>query len=139
MQDFLAADDQDINNTFVENTTNASFVDSKVENLLKSSYVVPESCLNQNLGLNESGKNNWIIFPNPVKDFVNIKSIVADYEGDIIYQITNQFGQIIFKGKLNFDNFHTKLNLTSLNTGLYILTIKSAKQTQSFKLIKAAI
>ena len=51
MQDFLAADDNNINNTFVENTTNASFVDSKIENLIKSSHVVPDSCLNQCLGL----------------------------------------------------------------------------------------
>ena len=138
MQDFLAADDQDINNTFLENTTNASFVESKVENLLKSSYVVPESCLNQNLGLNESSKNNWIVFPNPFKDFINIKSVAGNYEENIAYKITNQFGQIIFKGKLNFDNFHTKLNITSLNTGVYILTIKSTKQTQSYKLIKVA-
>ena len=90
------------------------------------------------MGLNESSKNNWIVFPNPFKDFINIKSVAGNYEENIAYQITNQFGQIIFKGKLNLDNFQTKLNLTSLNTGVYILTIKSTKQNQSYKLIKVA-
>jgi len=139
MQDFLAADDNDINNTFLENTTNASFVDSKIEDLLKSSYIVPESCLNQSLGLNDNNKDNWLVFPNPFKEFINIKSLQQGYNQDASYQITNQFGQIIFSGNLKFDNNKTKLNLSHLNIGVYILTIKTNQETQNYKILKKDI
>jgi hypothetical protein len=138
MQDFLAADDNNINNTFVENTTNASFVDSKIENLIKSSHVVPDSCLNQGLGLDENINKNWLVFPNPFSKFINIESL-AGFNQDVFYQITNQFGQIIFTGKLNFENNRAKLNLSSLNTGIYVLTVKTKQESQSYKILKRDI
>jgi uncharacterized protein (DUF1501 family) len=138
MQDFLAADDNDINNTFLENTTNASFVDSKIENLIKSSHIVPDSCLNQPLGLDENINKNWLVFPNPFSKFINIESL-AGFNQDVFYQITNQFGQIIFTGKLNFENNRAKLNLSSLNTGIYVLTVKTKQESQSYKILKRDI
>ena len=58
---------------------------------------------------------------------------------DAFYQITNQFGQIIFSGNLKFDNNETKLNLSNLNIGVYILTIKTNQETQNYKILKKDI
>mgnify|MGYP001291021362 FL=1 len=137
MQDFLSASDQNINNTFMENITNASFTDSKIQDLLKPSYIVPESCLNQNLSSADHIFKDWLVFPNPFVDFVNIKSLRTFPQTNNHFEVTNQFGQIIFKGEMNLSEGHTRLNLSSLNVGLYILTIRNRQRTQSFKILKS--
>ena len=137
MQDFLSASDQNINNTFMENITNASFTDSKIQDLLKPSYIVPESCLNQNLSSADHILKDWLVFPNPFVDFVNIKSLRTFPQTNNHFEVTNQFGQIIFKGEMNLSEGHTRLNLSSLNVGLYILTIRNRQRIQSFKILKS--
>ena len=139
MQDFLAADDQNIDNTFLENISNASFTESKIQDLVKSSYSVPESCLNQNLGSNDFNSKDWLIYPNPFHDYINIKPLSDYYGHDCSFQITNQFGQIILEGPLNFIDESIKLKLSNLNVGLYIITIKTKNKQDSFKILKGAI
>ena len=139
MQDFLAADDQNIDNTFLENISNASFTESKIQDLVKSSYSVPESCLNQNLGSNDFNSKDWLIYPNPFHDYINIKPLSDCYGHDCSFQITNQFGQIILEGPLNFIDESIKLKLSNLNVGLYIITIKTKNKQDSFKILKGAI
>ncbi|MBK86373.1 MAG: hypothetical protein CMC86_04145 [Flavobacteriaceae bacterium] len=139
MQDFLAADDQNIDNTFLENTSNASFTDSKIQDLVKSSYCVPESCLNQNLDSNDFNSKDWLIYPNPFHDYINIKPLSEYYGQDCSFKITNQFGQIILEGPLNFIDRSIKLKLSTLNVGLYIITIKTKNKQNSFKLLKGSI
>lgn len=69
-----------------------------------------------------------IIYPNPVKDVMNI---IGKAKGDFIYQIYNTVGQVVLKGK-SVDN---KINAKSLLSGNYIIEItdkNGEKITQKF-------
>ena len=58
---------------------------------------------------------------------------------DCSFKITNQFGQIILEGPLNFIDRSVKLKLSTLNVGLYIITIKTKNKQDSFKLLKGSV
>lgn len=70
------------------------------------------------------------IYPNPVKDIINIQSKTA---GELDYKITDIAGRMISKGK----SADKKINIQNLKTGNYILelTDKSGQKTTE-KIIK---
>ncbi len=82
------------------------------------------------LGLFLNTSKNLIIYPNPTKDIIYISD---KYMNDS-YQIISINGRIIKKGKINSD----KINITSINSGIYFLKILNAKSNGVFisKLIK---
>lgn len=138
MQDFLGAGIDNVNATFIDNTTNVSFTEQKIQNLLKSNYVVPESCWNESLGIENSFKKNWFVYPNPFKTHIDLKSLTAYYDQSTSYILVNQFGQIVQQGTLKFINESARIHLPNVNTGLYILTLNSHGKSESYKLLRAA-
>ena len=137
MQDFLGAGIDNVNATFIENTTNASFAEQKIQNLLKSNYVVPESCWNESLGTESSVRKNWFVYPNPFKNHIDLKSLTAYSDQSTSYILVNQFGQIVQEGTLKFINESARIYLPNVNTGLYILTLNSYGKNESYKLLRA--
>ena len=137
MQDFLGAGIDNVNATFIDNTTNASFAEQKIQNLLKSNYVVPESCWNESLGTENSVRKNWFVYPNPFKTHIDLKSLTVYDNQTTSYILVNQFGQIIQQGTLKFINGSARIHLPSMNTGLYMLTINSHGKNESYKLLRA--
>ena len=138
MQDFLGAGIDNVNATFIDNTTNDSFAEQKIQNLLKSNYVVPESCWNESLGIENSIKKNWFVYPNPFKTYIDLKSLTAYNDQSTSYILVNQFGQIVQEGTLKFINESARIHLTNVNTGLYILTLNTHGKNESYKLLRAA-
>lgn len=67
------------------------------------------------------------IFPNPVKNFLYIKS---DNQKDYYYQIYNMSGQLIKSGKFEDE----KTDLSSLTTGVYLIRINNSENV--IKIIK---
>ena len=65
------------------------------------------------------------IFPNPTKNFLYI-----DHESIGIYEICDVYGNVLKKGKGN------KIDVSSLNEGIYILTFYDDKNVYFFKFIK---
>ena len=137
MQDFLGAGIDNVNATFIDNTTNASFAEQKIQNLLKSNYVVPESCWNESLGTENSVRKNWFVYPNPFKTHIDLKFLTAYSDQSTSYILVNQFGQIVQEGTLKFINGSARIHLPSMNTGLYILTLNSYGKNESYKLLRA--
>jgi uncharacterized protein (DUF1501 family) len=137
MQDFLGAGIDNVNAAFIENTTNASFAEQKIQNLLKSNYVVPESCWNESLGTENSVRKNWFVYPNPFKTHIDLKSLTVYDDQTTSYILVNQFGQIIQQGPLKFINGSARIHLPNVNTGLYILTLNSHGKNESYKLLRA--
>lgn len=83
-----------------------------------------------NLASNEVVSSDKIsVYPNPVKDIVTIKSS-ENITAAEVYALT---GQSVFSAKKVIDN---KLDLSSLNKGIYILKVETAKGSQTIKLIK---
>jgi uncharacterized protein (DUF1501 family) len=135
MQDFLGSDSNTINSTFMDNITNASFADQKIQNLLKAGYVVPESCYAESLGIQNLDSDEWMVYPNPFKNHFNIKGLSTSPNLSTSFVLVNQFGQRIQGGYLKFIDGNARVDLPNLNTGIYILTLKNSFKTQSFKLI----
>lgn len=135
MQDFLGSDSNTINSTFMDNITNASFADQKIQNLLKAGYVVPESCYAESLGIQNLDSDEWMVYPNPFKNHFNIKGLSTSPNLSTSFVLVNQFGQRIHGGYLKFIDGNARVDLPNLNTGIYILTLKNSFKTQSFKLI----
>jgi uncharacterized protein (DUF1501 family) len=135
MQDFLGSDTNSINSTFMDNITNASFADQKIQNLLKAGYVVPESCYAESLGIQNLDSDEWVVYPNPFKNHFNVKGLSTSPNLSTSFVLVNQFGQRIHGGYLKFIDGNARVDLPNLNTGIYILTLKNSFKTQSFKLI----
>ena len=70
--------------------------------------------------LNNMVKNKLIVFPNPVKDLLNLD---AKDDKDYYYQIYNMAGQLIKKGKFN----NKQTNISELPTGNYLIRINNSE------------
>ena len=120
-----------------DHTSEESFVESKINDLIKNSHIVPEDCY-------EITTNNYVedefyfkAFPNPVKSTINIVSSINlnIYTKFEVYDLN---GRLIKNGKIFHSNIQTiKINLADLNCGIYILKIHSDKNKKEFKIVKS--
>ena len=133
-QDFLGASDSQIDATFLDNSTNSSFTDSKINELLKNSHNVDASCYNEALNTPVPTTGEWAIFPNPFQDDINVTSEYPELETH--FELHNQTGQVIKKGVLNFRNAKAIITTNGLARGLYILTLFNRQDKSVHKLIK---
>lgn len=81
------------------------------------------------LAVSDASKGNaTLLYPNPVKDLINIQSKDSS---DFSYQIYNTAGQIVLKGK----SADKKINAQNLSSGNYIIELtdkNGEKTTQKF-------
>jgi len=135
LQNFLGASDTIVDYTFFNHTSNTSFTDAKITDLIKSAFLVPESCYNNTLGVNSLDINNNIqLYPNPFTTHVIIQSS-QKLEGS--YQIYNLRGQMITAGTIAVDDFNpARINLEQLESGIYLFVMQSNSKTETFKIIK---
>ncbi len=75
-----------------------------------------------------NGQDVFSVFPNPAGDILNVTNVKDRSE----YTIHNTAGQIVLKGAIK----DQKLNVSSLKTGNYVITVKQDEQSQSVKFIK---
>ena len=74
--------------------------------------------------------NTISIFPNPAKNSIQLKNN-NDLEISSI-KITNVLGKVVLRSKLN----DSKIDISNLNSGIYILTIQSENNSKNIKFIK---
>ena len=88
----------------------------------------------QPLSFNKLDKLNASIYPNPTTDVLNIQTedIFPENTMAIVYDISGK--QILTMPLQNLNS--SKINVSNLNAGVYILTISNAEQNKSFKFIK---
>jgi hypothetical protein len=85
--------------------------------------------INSSLGVNESVKNNFVLYPNPAANVLNIKGDFDDEESVTIY---NMLGQTVLR-KAVISNDQS-IDITSLAQGIYNVYFNNAKV--SYKFIK---
>jgi len=98
-------------------------------------YGVPnlELALNIGLSVEEEKENGFKIFPNPVSNTLYIK---AFYENEpMSLGIYNVLGKVVLQKEITEAN--TDIDVTSLATGMYIISLKSNSTSKTFKLIKS--
>ncbi len=88
--------------------------------------------LNENSsGIKSNDKSSRLkMYPNPVSNFLNVK---IDNISDYTITITNILGKKVYKRKL--DN-SSKINISELNSGIYIASVSDGKLTMSKKIVK---
>ncbi|WP_313377255.1 T9SS type A sorting domain-containing protein [Chishuiella sp.] len=86
---------------------------------------------NNSLSTNDINTNTLTIYPNPIKDYLEIKSL----ETIKAIEIISSSGERIFS-KSNINNNHFKTNLSNLKAGVYILKIETGKKIEIKKVIK---
>ena len=67
-------------------------------------------------GINEFGKVEFSIYPNPAKDVININSTAQKYE----YQLMNNLGQVVLKGAVSGEN---AISVEDVENGVYFLKL----------------
>ncbi|MDA9126332.1 DUF1501 domain-containing protein [Flavobacteriaceae bacterium] len=134
MQDFLGSNDAIVDAAFVGNMNSESFTDFKISELIKSEFLVPESCYDGSLNIPSETLAEWSVYPNPFKTDFFVKS--ENQHLGTSYELRNQLGQRVLKGDLEFINGNAMVHTKNLQNGLYILTLKNSIESSVHKLIK---
>jgi hypothetical protein len=95
----------------------------------ESNFIFAGACGNADfyLTIEAQNKQEIVMYPNPSKGNISIE-IQADCLNEML-RIYNVYGQLIQTRSLN--NFKTNIDLTSLNSGVYFISIKN----KSYKII----
>ncbi|MEO9531549.1 MAG: S8 family peptidase [Crocinitomicaceae bacterium] len=84
--------------------------------------------------IHELNQNEFVIFPNPFKDYFNI--IKSDFY-DISFIVTDISGKVVYNyTEVNSSDLFVKVDLQDARAGVYFITIYYADNFNSFKLIK---
>ena len=83
------------------------------------------------LGVEEISLNAFNVSPNPVKDVVTINTT----SGFDTVEVFNQLGQSVLKSSSSLMNSN-RLDLSSLNPGIYLMQIRSSNRSKTIKIIK---
>jgi hypothetical protein len=81
----------------------------------------------------KSYASDIILYPNPVSDYLNIKTS-GSYSGDIVYQITNISGKLISSGILVYGDF--TIDTRNMLSGVYLLKISVNNETVVYRVVK---
>lgn len=76
------------------------------------------------------GKNNFQIYPNPAKNYFSIETNVTETS---TYEVVDINGKTLLTGTVTNKK---RIDTSALRSGFYLVTIKSKKATQTYKLIK---
>lgn len=133
LQDYLGASNEIIDNTFFNHTTNESFNDHKIENLVKDEYNISKLCIKAPVeGLKED--QEWQVFPNPFSDRVVLYSL--NEEPTVTYEILTISGAFLMSRQEETTFGRLELYLGHLDTGAYILKVISNNKTEVHKIMK---
>ncbi|MDC0949852.1 T9SS type A sorting domain-containing protein [Flavobacteriaceae bacterium] len=83
------------------------------------------------LSFNDNQLNSIVVSPNPVKDVVTINNL----SGLDSVEVFNQLGQLVLKSNADLLN-DNRLDLSTLNPGMYMLKIKAENKSKTVKIIK---
>ncbi|MBK9504069.1 MAG: multicopper oxidase domain-containing protein [Bacteroidetes bacterium] len=67
--------------------------------------------------------SNWIIYPNPVIDFITVQTITM--ESNVEYKIFNDIGEKVISSQKNNTN-NIEINVSQLPAGAYLIQLKSS-------------
>jgi len=133
LQNFLGANDAIIDDTFFNHTLNDSFVNLKIEDLLKSNFDISKGCIsNQNDTFKEN--KNWLLYPNPFRETVHLSSIA--YLETVSFRIYNASGVLLTERTEYLVNGNVTLDLPNLSSGIYFFEIIMEGDNEIHKAIK---
>ena len=133
LQDYLGADDNAIDSTFFNHTSNESFTENKIQDLIKPEYSVEENCMSNTLSYNNFELKIFKITPNP---FVNeIRILNSNFEYEFSYVILDLNGRIIMSG---VSVANSPINLDNIINGIYFIRINFDNRVETHRIIKSS-
>lgn len=88
------------------------------------------SAYDASLSAGSFNNSNFLIYPNPVKDMLNIS-----YSSEISYvRVVNMLGQEVISRDINATS--TQLDMSHLSAGAYLVTVSSGDALKTLKVIK---
>lgn len=132
LQDYLGADDNAIDSTFFNHTSNESFTDHKISELIKPEFSVEENCYSNTLSNPTTNVKYFTILPNPFQ--TEIKIINSDYENTISYEIFDLNGRMVKSG---VSSLNKSIMLDNIMNGIYFIKIKFDNRIESHRIIKS--
>ena len=91
-------------------------------------HVIDKVLLPSSSSIQESGLTDIKIYPNPSSDIINLIS-----KEPLRFELTDLNGKIIFSGDVETS---ATVNITNLDSGLYLLNLYSQKGTKSLPIVK---
>lgn len=83
-------------------------------------------------GINDAVNFDFAVMPNPANNQVALR---GEFEKGATYELMNQLGQVVLAGPVTTTN--TVVNVADLNSGIYLVRIKSGSKTGVQRLIVA--
>lgn len=135
LQDFLGASDTIIDHTFFNYSTNESFVNTKIERVIKSSHSISKGCIADPAdNINPETRKNWFVYPNPFTTQLNLNSL-KEFSG-VYYKLYDNSGKLVIYGSKEVINNAVLIEVPKLASGLYFLQIESGGRTESHKVFR---
>ncbi|QIE60742.1 T9SS type A sorting domain-containing protein [Rasiella rasia] len=82
------------------------------------------------LSVNDFLDNQFVLYPNPVQNILNIETPIANYGVEIF----NIQGQKIFSSEKNANN--SQIDYSSFAAGMYVMRLTSESSVQTFRIVK---
>ncbi|WP_082379362.1 DUF1501 domain-containing protein [Pseudalgibacter alginicilyticus] len=133
LQNYLGADDTIIDATFFNHTINDSFVNLRIEDLLKSEFDISKGCVASSNNTAAENKN-WLVYPNPFRDLVNISGITT--VETMVLKIYNASGILLINKTEAIIDSKVSINLYNFSSGTYFFEILSGGKKEIHKVIK---
>lgn len=132
LQDYLGADNNAIDSTFFNHTSNESFTEHKINELIKPEFSVEENCYSNTLSNPTSNIKYFSILPNPFQ--TEIKIINSEYNNTISYEIFDLNGRMVKSG---VSSTNKSIMLVNIINGIYFIKIKFDNRIESHRIIKS--
>ena len=85
------------------------------------------------ISLDENELRNVVLMPNPANDWITLSSLTVEGFGTINYTLMDLSGRILERGEMQ-RQAETRLNVSELPNGMYLLSVEDSKQSKTMKL-----
>lgn len=133
LQNYLGANNTIIDGTFFNHTLNDSFTNLRIEDLLKSEFDISKGCVGSKNDSSITHKN-WLIYPNPFRDVVNISGIISVQT--VSLKIYNASGILLMEKTGPLIDGKLSINLSNVSSGVYFFEIISVGKNEIHKVVK---
>lgn len=134
LQDWFGTSNETLDLTFYNHTTNSSYVNNKVSNLIKSTNIVPPSCYKSSLlSTNDyTIATEIVVYPNPTAEIININSVNNAISVVSVFSMDGKF-ITSYKNPITSDNY--SINVQNLAVGIYTLKVDTNNGSFTKKVI----
>ena len=85
-------------------------------------------------GVKDVTENGFVLYPNPASDKVNIR-FADNFAGKMDITITDVLGKTMMNNTIELQNSAAGLDISSLNSGIYFITVQSEGKSVTKKLV----